>query len=282
MSSSATRATSAIGRREASEDVGTTLYFDCFSGASGDMILGALLDVGVPLQALRDALGSLAIDHGIPSAERVVRGGVSATKFMLDQPGHAGSAARAPAPDHAEARAHSHPHDPQQAIPGDGAGIHHHHRSADTGDAHHSLVDIQRYVARSALSPAAKTRVMALFHRLAEAEAAIHGESLDRIHLHEVGAVDSIVDIVGVVFAMDWLGADRVVSSPLNVGSGTVPCAQGEFPVPAPATVRLLRDVPIYSRGVATELTTPTGALLITEYAESFGPLPAIRVKAIG
>ena len=105
---------------------------------------------------------------------------------------------------------------------------------------------------------------------------------LDRIHLHEVGAIDSIVDIVGAVFAMEFLGADRIVSSPLNVGSGTVTCAHGEFPVPAPATVRLLKGAPIYSQGVATELTTPTGALLITDYAQAFGPMPAMRVSAVG
>jgi len=262
--------------------VGTTLYFDCFSGASGDMILGALLDVGVPLEALREALGSLAIDHGIPSARRVVRAGVSATKFTLAEPAHAGSAPRHRTHDHAEVHAHSHPHQRQHVAEAAGPGIHDHAGADDAGHDHHSLVDIQRYVGRSALSRAAKTRVMSLFHRLAEAEAAIHDEPLDRIHLHEVGAIDSIIDIVGVVFAMEWLGADRVVSSPLNVGSGTVRCAHGEFPVPAPATARLLNDVPIYSRGVATELTTPTGALLITEYAASFGPLPAMRVKATG
>jgi uncharacterized protein (TIGR00299 family) protein len=105
---------------------------------------------------------------------------------------------------------------------------------------------------------------------------------IDRIHLHEVGAIDSIVDIVGAVFAMEFLGADRIVSSPLNVGSGTVTCAHGEFPVPAPATVRLLKGAPIYSQGVAVELTTPTGALLITDYAQTFGPMPAMRVSAVG
>jgi pyridinium-3,5-bisthiocarboxylic acid mononucleotide nickel chelatase len=264
--------------------VGSTLYFDCFSGASGDMMLGALLDVGVPFDALRAALGSLAVDHGVLSAERVLRAGVSATKFELAESQRAAVAlqhSHSHAHGHGEDHAHSHghAHDAQRA----GQANHHAQDHAhEAGHDHHSLVDIQRYVGRSALSPAAKTRVMSLFHRLAEAEAAIHDVPLDRIHLHEVGAIDSIVDIVGVVFAMESLGVDRVVSSPLNVGSGTVRCAHGEFPVPAPATARLLKDVPIYSRGAATELTTPTGALLITEYAQSFGPIPAMRVQAIG
>jgi uncharacterized protein (TIGR00299 family) protein len=121
-----------------------------------------------------------------------------------------------------------------------------------------------------------------LFRRLAEVEAAVHQIPVDRVHLHEVGALDSIIDIVGSVFAMDWLGAERVIASPVNVGSGTVRCAHGVMPVPAPATAGLLKGVPIYARGVETELTTPTGALLVTEFAGSFGPLPDIKVDAIG
>jgi uncharacterized protein (TIGR00299 family) protein len=121
-----------------------------------------------------------------------------------------------------------------------------------------------------------------MFRRLAEAEAAIHDVPLERVHLHEVGAVDSIVDIVGAVFGMEWLGATDIVSSPLNVGSGTVRCAHGVFPVPAPATARLLQGVPIYSAGVPRELTTPTGALLVTTYAARFGQMPPMKVTAIG
>ena len=263
--------------------MGKTLYFDCFSGASGDMILGALVDAGVPLEAVRGALGSLAIDHGVLSAERVLRSGISATKFRLLEPAHAASAPVEPPPTyvhtHSDGSTHSHrgvssevrdPANREPATP----------RPRDSD--HHTLADIEGYIGRSALSPAGKARAVSLFHRLAEAEAAIHDMPLDRIHLHEVGAIDSIVDIVGTVFAMEWLGADHIVSSPLNVGSGTVRCAHGEFPVPAPATVRLLKGAPIYSQGVAVELTTPTGALLITDYAQTFGPLPAMRVSAIG
>jgi len=272
--------------------VGKTLYFDCFSGASGDMILGALLDAGVPLEALRGALGTLAIEHGVLSTERVLRAGISATKFRLLEPAHGhaaapGDSARGAFVDsqqvHADThshrssdgRVHSHSHDrPADSTPSPGP-------RAPSPD-HHTLADIEGYIGRSALSPAGKARAVSLFHRLAEAEAAIHDMPLDRIHLHEVGAIDSIVDIVGAVFAMEFLGADRIVSSPLNVGSGTVTCAHGEFPVPAPATVRLLQGAPIYSQGVAIELTTPTGALLITDYAQSFGPMPAMRVSAVG
>jgi uncharacterized protein (TIGR00299 family) protein len=202
---------------------------------------------------------------------------VSATKFTLaeraleeQQPASIQAAAdhaRRPGRHH-HTHSHEHPHD------------HHTHDSGAGG--HHRLEDIERHIDRSALSGAGRARAIALFRRLAEAEATIHQMPIDRVHLHEVGALDSIVDIVGSVFAMEWLGADQVVASPVNVGSGTVRCAHGVFPVPAPATAALLTGVPIYSRGVRTELTTPTGALLVTEFAGSYGPLPEIRVNRIG
>jgi uncharacterized protein (TIGR00299 family) protein len=134
----------------------------------------------------------------------------------------------------------------------------------------------------SALSPSGKERAKALFGRLAEAEAAIHAMPIERVHLHEVGALDSIVDIVGAVFALEWVGADRIVCSPLNVGGGTVRSAHGLFPVPAPATLRLLGEAPIYSGAVQKELVTPTGALLATGYASSFGPIPSMTVERVG
>jgi uncharacterized protein (TIGR00299 family) protein len=266
--------------------LGKTLYIDCFSGASGDMLLGALLDLGLPLDALRTALGSLAIDHGPISAERVLRAGVAATKFKLLEPEHthvaAGQIGRTPGSSTAEThhQQHDHHHHAQNHDHGDPE--HHHHSSHGGGHAHHSLRDIGRYIDRSALSSGGKARARQLFERLAEVEASIHQMPVERVHLHEVGAVDSIVDIVGVVFGMEWLEATRIVASPVNVGSGSVRCAHGVFPVPAPATARLLTGVPIYSGAVQTELTTPTGALLVTAYAQSFGPLPQLRVSSIG
>ena len=162
----------------------------------------------------------------------------------------------------------SHDHD-------DSAPNHHH-------GPHHSLKAIAGFIERSALTREGKDRAIHLFHRLGEAEAAIHGMPIEKIHLHEVGALDSIIDIVGVVYGMEWLGADRVVASPLNVGSGTVVCAHGTFPVPAPATARLLEGVPVYAGAIAKELVTPTGALIVTDYATSFDRLPMMRVKSIG
>jgi uncharacterized protein (TIGR00299 family) protein len=235
--------------------VGTVLYFDCFSGASGDMFLGALLDAGLPLDALRDALGSLAIHHCRIDARKVMRAGVSATQFVIDE-------TVAPLPAAVAVQTHSHSH----------AHLH----------EHRSLAEIEAMIAASALSPAGRARAVALFRRLAETEAAIHAMPIDQVHLHEVGDLDSIVDIVGGVFAMEWFGASQVLASSLNVGSGTVHCAHGRFPVPAPATARLLQGVPIYQAGPAVELTTPTGALLVTGYAERFGPMPEMVVDRIG
>lgn len=245
-----------------------TVYFDCFSGASGDMVLGALLDLGLPLEALRQALGSLALDVGGIGADRVLRAGVSATRFRA-------AAEATPAAAHAARES-------GRAAHGLGGAQPTHDHTHGHQHAHYSLSEITRSIERSALSTAGRARAVAMFRRLAEAEAEIHQVSLERVHLHEVGAPDSIVDIVGAVFGMEWLGADEILSSPLNVGSGTVRCAHGVFPVPAPATALLLKGVPIYAGEVAMELVTPTGALVLTEYAGSFGALPPMRVDAIG
>ena len=167
---------------------------------------------------------------------------------------------------------HAHEHAPSHAP---AAVAHQHH-------PHRSLAEINRLIERSALSPAAQARAKELFHRLGEAEAAIHQMPVEKIHLHEVGALDSIIDIVGAVFALEWFRADRIVCSPLNVGGGMVNSAHGHFPVPAPATVKLLGGAPVYSSGVQSELVTPTGALLVTSYATSFGPVPAMTIERVG
>jgi uncharacterized protein (TIGR00299 family) protein len=269
------------------------LYFDCFSGASGDMVLGALLDAGLPLEELRRALGSLAIDGASVSAERVLRAGVSATKFHVHANTHAHSHEQSHQHDHEHDHTHHHQHDHDHTH--DHKHDHHDdhsdargHEHAHAGTAvvhdhgHRTLAEINALIERSALAPASQARAKALFHRLGEAEAAIHQVSLDKIHLHEVGALDSIIDIVGAVFALEWFAADRIVSSPLNVGGGMVNSAHGLFPVPAPATVKLLTGAPVYSSGTQSELVTPTGALLITGYATSYGPTPAMTVDRVG
>jgi uncharacterized protein (TIGR00299 family) protein len=209
------------------------------------MTLGAFLDAGMPFDELKAALGSLALDDVDVAAAKVLRTGVSATHFEVRE--H---------PKDQPASGHTHPHRHLKGI--------------------YNLID------KSALSGGARERAKAMFARLAEAEAGIHQMPVEKVHLHEVGAIDSIIDIVGAAFAFEWANADRVVCSPLNVGGGMVNSAHGVFPVPAPATVKILGEAPIYSGQVQKELVTPTGALIATTYADGFGPIPAMAVERVG
>ncbi|MCU1382659.1 MAG: putative nickel insertion protein [Acidobacteria bacterium] len=222
------------------------------------MTLGALLDAGLPLDDLRHALGSLALGDVELRAVKVLRTGVSATKFSV----------------------HEAPVSAEPETPNRSGGA---NRGATAKPhAHRHLPKIFTMIDGSALSAPGRERAKAMFQRLGEAEAAIHQMPVEKVHLHEVGALDSIIDIVGTVFAMEWAGADRIVCSPLNVGGGMVDSAHGVFPVPAPATVRILGDAPVYSGAVQKELVTPTGALIATTYASSFGPMPAMKVERVG
>jgi pyridinium-3,5-bisthiocarboxylic acid mononucleotide nickel chelatase len=224
------------------------VYFDCASGASGDMLLGALVDLGLPIDVLRQELAKLPLGGYRLEARVVDRSGLRATKVDVLVEG------QDPPHDH-----HGHPH----------------------GHDHRGLRDILELIGRSALDSAVKARAAALFRRLADAEAAVHGTSPEEVHFHEVGAVDSIVDIVGGVCGLAWLRADGFAASALNVGTGVVTMSHGTFAVPPPATVRLLQGVPVYGAGEG-ELLTPTGALLVTAYATAYGPLPAVRLEGVG
>lgn len=229
-------------------------WLDGASGASGDMILGALVDLGMPLEWLRAELARLPLLGYRVEAERVRRGGLLATRVeVVLEHAHEDSAGR-------HAHGHSHPH------------VHPHHRG---------LSEILDLLEKSTLDPVTKDRASTLFRRLAEVEAGAHGIPVEQVHFHEVGAVDSIVDTVGGVLGLRWLGVDRFVASPLNVGTGTVKTAHGVLPVPAPATTALVHGVPVYGDGDG-ELLTPTGALLITGHAQAYGPMPAMRIERVG
>jgi pyridinium-3,5-bisthiocarboxylic acid mononucleotide nickel chelatase len=218
--------------------VSRVAYLDCASGASGDMILGALVDLGLPLEALRAELAKMPLEGYRIETRRVGRSGLQATKLDVV--------------------------------------VEHRH-----GHEHRHLAHILGLLDRSSLDAAIRDRAAALFRRLAEVEAAVHGTTVEEVHFHEVGAVDSIVDVVGCVWGLAWLRADRVVASPMNVGTGTVDIAHGTFAVPPPATARLVQGAPVYGAGEG-EMLTPTGALLVTAHASSYGPLPALRIEAIG
>jgi len=212
-------------------------YFDCFSGASGDMILGALMDAGLPLDVLKNELAKLDLDHYDLQVEKVTKKGLggSQAKVLVDD--------------------------------------NHHHRHL------HHIEDI---IGQSDLSDTVKTKSLAIFKRLAEAEAKVHRTTIDAIHFHEVGAVDAIIDVVGAVAGLAALGIEKIYCSALHVGTGTVECAHGTLPVPAPATAELIQGKPVYSTGVDGELLTPTGAAILTTLASEFGPMPAMTLETAG
>jgi uncharacterized protein (TIGR00299 family) protein len=212
-------------------------YFDAFSGISGDMTVGALIDAGAPAAEVVRALDALSTGARY-EVEKCTRGGIAASKF----------------------RVHLNP------VPA----------------AHRHLFHILEMIDGADLAPQVKTNAKAVFTCLGEAEARVHGVGIKRVHFHEVGAADSIADIVGTCVALELLGVDEVHVSAINVGSGTVNTEHGLLPVPAPATARLLEGKPVYAKGPEMELTTPTGAAIAATLGASFGPLPAMRITAAG
>ncbi len=214
-------------------------YFDCFSGASGDMILGACLDAGLALETLHKKLAGLKVSGYRLSADKIRKQGFAATQFDV-------------ALNFSEDQPHRH--------------LHH----------------IQKILDESDLSTTVRERALAIFTRLAEAEAQAHGTTIEKVHFHEVGAVDAIVDIVGACIALDELGVERVTASAIPTGSGTVKCEHGVMPVPAPATAALLQGVPLADCDEVGELTTPTGAAILTTLATRFGPMPGMTIQATG
>lgn len=213
-------------------------YFDCFSGISGDMILGALLDAGLSLKTLEDTLQCLPVSNYRISVTTEARHGVRGTRFVVQL-------------------------ERQES-------------------EERSYRDVTELISAAALPPAVKTKSIAVFHCLAHAEAHIHQKSIDEVHFHELGAVDSLIDIVGAVAGIHALGVEELIASPLPLGSGFVQCRHGTLPVPAPATVEILRDVPVYGGTLPGELVTPTGAALLRTLARDFGSLPAMRIKTVG
>lgn len=215
-------------------------YFDCFSGASGDMILGALMDAGLSVDSLMEELSKLNLSHFEVRVEKVVKKGIGGSRAIVD----------------IDDRHH-----------------HHHHRH---------LQHIEEIIGTSGLDDSVKEKSLKIFRRLAEAEARVHRTSVEHIHFHEVGAMDAIVDVVGGVAGLAAMEIERLYCSPLHVGSGTIECAHGILPVPAPATAELIRGKPFYSTGVSGELLTPTGAAILTTLCSEFGPPPAMTMEQIG
>jgi uncharacterized protein (TIGR00299 family) protein len=214
------------------------LYLDCFAGISGDMLLGALIDLGVSEDFLRSELAKVHLHGYRIETRRVMKQHITATKF-------------------------------------DCVAEHEHHH-------HRGYSEIAAMIFHSTLPDGVKQRATNVFHALGEAEAKVHGIPLEKVHFHEIGAVDSIVDIVGVCIALKALGVERIVSLPPPLGSGFVETAHGRFPIPAPATLELLKGLPTGASPEQSELVTPTGAALLAEFCASFGPMPAMAVEKIG
>jgi hypothetical protein len=256
---------------------------ECFAGISGDMLLGALVDAGVPFNLLEQTAAALHVGARL-EMRKVSRGGLAATKVDVltpEQPEAEPEHTHEEQPGHSHAHdghaAHRHSHEAHTAPPAHGHGEHKHPHAP-----HRSLSAILSIIREAPLPEAVKARSMRAFQMLGEAEAAIHSVPVETVHFHEVGAVDTIVDIVCGAAGCEALGVDRWLASPLNVGSGTVVCQHGTLPVPAPATLALLGDAPVYAAGPAMERVTPTGAVLLRMLDVRYAPLPAMRVKAAG
>ena len=256
-------------------------YLDCFSGVSGDMFLGALIDAGVSPKLLEDT--AVALDIGARlEISKVVRAGISAAKVDV----YANGEKDLPREVFWEQSAHDHGHE------------HDHHdefmpsRGPETGqspvttqdDHQHGrgLNEIRRIIEKATISGTAKATAIKIFETLGQAEAEIHSTSIDQVHFHEVGAIDAMVDIVCAAVGAESLAVEEWVCSPLNLGGGTVKCAHGTLPVPAPATLKLLRDAPVYSSGPQVELVTPTGAAIVKTLSARFAPFPAMKIEKSG
>src|ERR1035438_591208 len=239
-------------------------YLDCFSGISGDMFLGALVDAGVSTQLLEETVAALNIGARL-DVKRVVRGGISATKVDVYSNGEK-DLPREVFQNQREQHTHTHP----------GHSHDHSHNHA------RGLTEIRAIIDHAAISNPAKTVAIRIFEALGAAETEIHNTTIDQVHFHEVGAVDAMVDIVCAAVGADSLKIDQWICSPLNVGSGTVKCAHGTLPVPAPATLKLLQNAPVYSSGAPVDLVTPTGAAIVKTLASRFASFPAMTIESAG
>ena len=283
-------------------------YLDCFSGMSGDMFLGALVDADVPLELLEETVAGLNIGARL-EISRVNRGGITATKVDVYSHGEKDLprevyweqrerdevGARSPSAanrghenhGHAHDQSHEHSHEHEDPPAGAPRQLHSQTHQHEQGHPHeHShgrrLTEIKQIISGAAISETAKRTAIAIFEALGTAEAKIHNSDIESVHFHEVGAVDAMVDIVCAAVGAETLQVDEIICSPLNVGGGTVKCAHGTFPVPAPATVELLKGVPVYSSGIQAELVTPTGAAIVKTLAGRFSAFPPMTIEKTG
>ncbi len=276
-------------------------YLECFSGISGDMFLGALVDAGVSPKLLEDTVAALDVGAKL-EISKVMRSGISATKVDVwvdgekDMPREEYWAKQGTSHSHSDSpeHPHSHPHDHSHehehsnhdhrshgvSSPTGASGPHTHEpHHAGHSHSHRGLTEIKKIISAATISDRAKKTAISIFEALGAAEAKIHNVPIETIHFHEVGAVDAIVDIVCASVGAEALAVDEIICSSLNVGGGTVKCAHGTFPVPAPATVELLKYAPVYSSGIQMELVTPTGAAIVKTLSKRFGAFPELKIE---
>jgi pyridinium-3,5-bisthiocarboxylic acid mononucleotide nickel chelatase len=281
-------------------------YLECFSGISGDMFLGALLDAGVPPEVFTRTVEALGVDARL-EISRVDRSGISATKLDVIAAGekelpreefwekesqaaphahshdheHAHSHSHSPGHAHSNSHDHSHAHSHEHSHAGEHSHSHEHGAGHSHSHSHRGLKEIRQIINQAAISQSAKDRAIRIFETLGAAEAKVHNSDIEKIHFHEVGAIDAIVDIVCASVGAEALGVDEWICSPLNVGGGSVVCAHGTFPIPAPATLELLKNAPVYSGEIQKELVTPTGAAIVSVLASRYSNFPAMKAQKI-
>ncbi len=250
------------------------LYFDCFSGISGDMTIGALLDLGIDQSLFLAELSKIHLDEYDVEIKKGLKKGISGTDFTVHLHTHE---------HHHEEEQHNYEHNHEHDHHHEKHEHEHHHAEKSHDHSHtRNLSDIYTIIENSDLSEYVKVASKNIFFIVAEAEAKIHAKAIDEVHFHEVGAVDSIVDIIGAAICVEMLKIDEIQCSEINLGSGFVHCEHGIFPVPAPATLEILKGVPVYSKNAKKELTTPTGAAILKALCSEFGSSPEFIIEKIG
>ncbi|WP_458355249.1 nickel pincer cofactor biosynthesis protein LarC [Peribacillus frigoritolerans] len=274
-----------------------TLYFDCFSGISGDMVIGALIDAGADPVQMEEELKKLNIEEEYNlSWGKVVKNGITSIKFnviltskseqtLQHSHSHGHEHSHSHEHEHSHGHSHSHEHEHSHGHSHSHEHEHEHSHGHEHNHSHHgsrTYKQIVEAINEANFNESVTNMSLAIFKKIGEAEGHIHGLPLDKVHFHEVGAVDSIIDIIGAAILIDQLGIESVQSSAIPTGSGHIHIDHGIYPVPAPATLEILKGVPIASNGIRSELATPTGAAIAAVLAETFGSLPAMTVESIG
>jgi pyridinium-3,5-bisthiocarboxylic acid mononucleotide nickel chelatase len=246
-------------------------YLECFSGISGDMFLGALVDAGVPVELFRETVAALGVSATL-EVSRVQRSGISAVKLDVVT-----AEGKELPREEFWTREHEHAHDHRHVHP-------HAHGQGEQRPGHRGLREIREIIeqGKPRISETARQTAVRIFEALGAAEAKVHNTGIEEIHFHEVGAIDAIVDITCAAVGAEALGVDKIICSPLNVGGGMITCAHGTFPIPAPATLEMLKNAPVYSGEVQKELVTPTGAAIVSVLASSFSNFPRMKPEKLG